>query len=64
MLEEEPGPSELRTSLWVGLVMVRRSEGCSMGDRGFSTHLLGVLPMAAGGAVGSVKDGGSEGGIC
>lgn len=62
--EVKPGSSRLGALLRVGLAMVRRSEGCSRGDRGFSTHLLGVLSMAAGGAMGSVKDGGSDGGGC
>lgn len=30
--------------------MVRRSESCSTGDRGFSSHLLGVASMSAEGA--------------
>lgn len=40
--------------------MVRRSDGWSRGDRGFSTHLLGVLSMAAGGVEEPVGGGDSD----
>ena len=42
---------------WAGPAMVRRSEGCSRGDKGFSTHLLGVLSMAAGATAGGAVGG-------
>lgn len=58
MLRElKSGLSRFGLVVPVGLVMVRRSDGCSSADIGFSTHLLGVLSMAAGEGVGSVRDG-------
>lgn len=62
--EVKTGSPRLGASLQLGPAMVRRSEGCSRGDRGFSTHLLGELSMTAGGTVGPVVDDGSDDGRC
>lgn len=40
--------------------MVRRSEGCSWGERGFNTHLFWMLSIPAMGAAESGKDEGSD----
>lgn len=43
-----------------GTAMVRRSDGWSVGDRGFKTQFFGVLSMAAGGVAEPAGDRGSD----